>query len=191
MPRASDIILIDQIEPMILEFRGYKVMLDSDLAALYGTPTKALNQAVKRNLARFPSTFMFALTEAEKHELVTNCDRFDKLKHSTSPPFAFTEHGAIMVASILNTPRAVEVSIFVVQAFVKLRQLILNHAEILKKLTDLERKVGAHDDAIKQIVLALKQLMAEPKDAKPKRGIGFHVAAQDHTQARAKAKATS
>lgn len=176
---------------MILELRGSKIMLDSDLAALYGTTTKALNQAVKRNLARFPDTFMFALTEAEKLELVTNCDRFDKLKFSHALPYAFTEHGAIMAASILNTPRAVEVSIFVVQAFVKLRQLILNHGEIPKNLTDLELKVGAHDDAIKQIVLALKQLMADPKEAKPKRGIGFHVAAHDHPHARAKAKATT
>src|ERR1700722_8018854 len=114
MPRDTELILVDEIEPMILEVRGYKVMLDSDLAALYGTTTKRLNEQVKRNRERFPNTFMFTLTHAEKKKLAANCDRFDNLKHSTSPPYAFTEHGAIMVASILNTPRAVEVSIFVV-----------------------------------------------------------------------------
>ena len=188
MAVESDIIVIDQIEPMILTIRGHKVVLDIDLPALYGTSTKRLNEQVKRNRRRFPDTFMFKLTEAEKLELVTNCDRFDKLKHSTSPPSAFTEHGAIMAASILNTPRAVDVSIFVVQAFVKLRQFAIDHQEILKKLAELERKVGSHDDALKHIVQALKQLMPSSTDTKPKRGIGFHVAGSDNPQARTKAK---
>jgi hypothetical protein len=186
MPKDAELILVDQIEPMILEFRGHKVMLDSDLAALYGTTTKRLNEQVKRNRERFPNTFMFTLTDAEKEELVANCDRFDKLKYSTSPPYAFTEHGAIMVASILNTPCAVEVSIFVVQAFVKLRQFAVDHKEILKKLADLERKLGDHDQAIQQIVVALKHLMTPPADAKPKRRIGFHVISEDKPQARKK-----
>jgi hypothetical protein len=186
MAKETEIVIVGQIDPMIMTVRGHKVVLNSDLAFLYGTTTKAINQAVKRNLARFPDTFMFALTEDEKTELVTNCDRFDKLKHSTSPPNAFTEHGALMAATILNTPRAVEVSIFVIQAFVKLRQFAVDHAEILKKLTDLERKVGAHDDAIKQIVQALRQLMAPPIEQKPKRSIGFHAAGAANPHARRK-----
>jgi hypothetical protein len=187
MSAQTELILIDQIEPLILTIRGQKIMLDYDLAKLYGTTTKRLNEQVRRNRARFPTTFMFPLTDAERLELVTNCDRFDRLKHSSSPPNAFTEHGAIMAASILNTPRAVEVSIFVVQAFVKLRQLALNHDEIVKKLTDLEGKVGAHDDALKQIVLALRKLMAPPD--RPKRRIGFHAAGSESPNAKAKARA--
>ncbi len=189
MPNDTERISIGQIEPMILEIRGHKVLLDSDLATLYGTTTGALNQAVRRNKARFPATFMFQLTEEEKQEVVTNCDNLSKVKFSPSLPSVFTEHGAIMVASILSSPRAIDVSIFVVQAFVKLRQFAVNHQEILKKLTDLERKVGAHDDAIKNIVLALKQLMTPPELSKPKRQIGFHVAGKDDPQAKTKAKA--
>ncbi len=186
MPKDTELILVDQIEPMILEFRGHKVMLDSDLAALYGTTTKRLNEQVKRNRERFPATFMFALTEQEKAEVVANCDHLAKLKFSPNLPYVFTEHGAIMVASILNTPRAVEVSIFVVQAFVKLRQFAVDHKEILKKLADLERKLGDHDQAIQQIVVALKHLMTPPVDAKPKRRIGFHAIRVDKPQARKK-----
>ena len=186
MAKETEIILIDQIEPMILTIRGHKVVLDSDLAELYGTTTKVLNQAVKRNLSRFPITFMFQLTEEEKQEVITNCDNLAKLKFSPKLPNVFTEHGAIMAASILNTPRAVDVSIFVVQAFVKLRQFAMNHQDILKKLTDLEKKVGAHDEAIQTIVSALRQLMTPPKETKPKRGIGFHVASDDHPKAKAR-----
>jgi ORF6N domain-containing protein len=186
MARETEIIIVDQIEPMILTIRGQKVVLDSDLATLYATTTKALNQAVKRHAARFPSTFMFPLTAEEKQEVVTNCDHLAKLRFSASMPNAFTEHGALMAASILNTPRAVQVSIFVIQAFVKLRQLAIDHAEILKKLGDLERKVGAHDDAIKQIVQALRQLMVSPAVQKPKRSIGFHVAGSENPQAKRK-----
>lgn len=189
MSKGTKLILIDQIEPLILTIRGHKVILDSDLAALYGTTTGALNQAVRRNKARFPSTFMFTLTAEEKQEVITNCDNLTKLKFSPALPSVFTEHGAIMAASILNSARAVEVSIFVVQAFVKLRQLVLNHGEIIKKLNDLERKVTDHDEAIQQIVLALKHLMMPPEEDKPKRRIGFHVVADDKPQARIKAKA--
>ena len=191
MPKDNKLILIDQIEPMILTIRGHKVILDSDLAALYGTNTGALNQAVRRNKARFPASFMFTLTAEEKQEVITNCDNLTKVKFSPALPNVFTEHGAIMAASILNSPRAVEVSIFVVQAFVKLRQFALNHQEILKMLAALERKVGDHDEAIRQIVLALKHLMMPPDDDKPKRRIGFQVASDDTPQAKTKAKARS
>ena len=186
MQGDAEIIIVDHIEPMILTIRGHKVFLDSDLADLYGTTTSALNQAVRRNKGRFPATFMFALTAEEKQEVVTNRDNVGKVKFSPSLPNAFTEHGALMAASILNTPRAVEVSIFVIQAFVKLRQFALDHGEILKKLTDLERKVGAHDDAMKQIVSALRQLMTAPVETKPKRRIGFHVAGSENPQAKGK-----
>jgi len=186
MAKETELVLVDQIEPLILTIRGHKVMLDSDLASLYGTATKALNQAVKRNLVRFPGTFMFTLTAGEKQEVVTNCDHLAKIRFSSFLPNAFTEHGAIMAASILNTPRAVEVSLFVVQAFVKLRQFAVDHKEIIKKLTDLERKVSEHDESIGQIVKALKQLMMPPINPKPKRHIGFHVAGDDSAHAKRK-----
>ncbi len=173
MPEKKQSILVDQIEPMILDIRSQKVVLDSDLAILYAVTTKALNQAVKRNQDRFPSDFLFQLTAEEKQEVVTNCDHLSKLKFSPNLPHAFTEHGAIMAAAILNSPRAVEVSVFVVRAFIKLRQLALAHKELAAKLLELERKVTGHDDAIRQLVSAIRQLMTPPADPKPKRRIGF------------------
>jgi ORF6N domain len=114
------------IEPLILLLRGQRVIMDSELAGIYGTTTKKMNQQVTRNRDRFPPDFMLRLHEDEKAELVTSCDRFNKLKHSTVLPHAFTEHGAIMVASMLNSPRAVEMSVFVVRAFVRSRVGIKN-----------------------------------------------------------------
>jgi ORF6N domain len=173
MAEKRSIVLIDQIEPLILDIRGQKVILDIDLADLYEVATKAINQAVKRNRERFPSDFLFQLTGEEKTEVVTNCDHLAKLKFSPKLPYAFTEHGAIMAATILNSPRAVEISVFVVRAFVKLRQLAAGHTELAAKLAELERKVTGHDEAIRQLVVAIRQLMAPPPEEKPKRRIGF------------------
>lgn len=172
MSNETNLILVDQIEPLILEIRGQKVVLASDLAALYGVSTKALNQAVKRNIDRFPSGFMFQLSADEKQEVVTNCDHLAKLRFSPTLPFVFTEHGVVMAASLLNSRRAVDVSVFVVQAFVKLRQLVLTHKELAGKLDQLERKVAGHDDTIRQLVTAIRQLMAPPDP--PVRPMGFH-----------------
>ena len=112
-----------QIEQTILLIRGHRVMLDTDLADLYGVTTKRLNEQVKRNRNRFPADFMFQLTSTEKAEVVANCDHLKKLKFSPVRPFVFTEHGAVMVASVLNSKRAIEVSIYVVRAFVALREM--------------------------------------------------------------------
>jgi hypothetical protein len=172
MANKRTLILVDQIEPLILEIRGRKVLLDSDLARLYKVSTKALNQAVKRNRNRFPADFMFRLISDEKQEVVTNCDHLAQLKFSSRMPYAFTEHGTIMAASILNSPRAVEISVFVVRAFVRIREFALAHKELAAKLTELERRVTGHDEAIQQLVRAILQLMAPPAD-KPKRHIGF------------------
>ena len=146
-------------------------MLDSDLAKLYGVSTKALNQAVKRNTDRFPKDFMFRLTQQEKSEVVTNCDHLSKLKFSPTMPFAFTEHGAIMVANVLNSERAVEVSIYVVRAFVKLREMLGTHKALAQKLAELERQVESHDSHIRSLFEAIRQLM-EPPTQKSRR-IGF------------------
>ncbi|MSU79184.1 MAG: ORF6N domain-containing protein [Gemmataceae bacterium] len=180
------IVLLEQIEPKILLVRDERIILDVDLAALFGVTTKRLNEQVKRNQVRFPPTFMFKLTESKKAEVVANCDHLGNLKYSSQIPNAFTEHGAIMAASILNSPIAVEVSIFVVKAFVKLRQLALNHQEIQRKLTDLERTVSGHDDAIQQIVAALRQLMVPKEESKPKRRIGFHAIKDDGIEPKGK-----
>jgi hypothetical protein len=174
MTDGTTLILVDQIELLIHEFRGQKVILDSDLAMLYGVETKALNRAVKRNPERFPDDFMFQLTDEE----------FDSLRCQSGTsnirrggrrylPYTFTEHGAFMAASVLNSPQAIEVGVFVVRAFVKLRQFILAHKELASKLDQLERKVGSHDEAIKQLVTAIRQLMT-PAPTAPKKQIGFH-----------------
>ncbi len=146
---STELIPTEPIETLILLIRGKRVIFDADLARLYGVPTKALNQAIKRNMARFPSDFMFVLSTEEKNELVTNCDRFENLKHSSVLPNAFTDYGAIMAANILNSQRAAEVSVYVVRAFVKLRELVRSHSTLEGTLNELEHKIATHDEAIR------------------------------------------
>lgn len=162
---------IEAIEQKIFTIRNQKVMLDRDLARLYGVATKVLNQAVKRNIKRFPEDFMFKLVKSEKNELVTNCDRFKTLKHSTVTPYAFTEQGVAMLSSVLNSERAIQVNIAIMRAFVKLREILSTHKELAHKLIQLERKIEKHDDEIKLIFEAIRQLMAPPQKSKKK--IGF------------------
>jgi hypothetical protein len=162
---------MEVIEGKIFLIRGQKVMMDRDLAGLYGVATKVLNQAVKRNIKRFPDDFMFKLTQSEKNELVTNCDRFKPLKHSTSAPFAFTEQGVAMLSSVLNSERAIEVNIAIMRVFVKLREMIATNKGLAHKFDQLERKIEKHDEEIKLIFDAIRQLMIPPE---PKRKrIGF------------------
>ncbi len=160
----------ERIEQAILQIRGQKVMLDSDLAELFGVQTKVLNQAVKRNLNRFPEDFMFQLTSGEKDEVVTNCDHLQNLKFSSVCPYAFTEHGAVMVATVLNTPRAVEVSLAVVRTFVKLREMVASHKDLAEKLKAMEQK---YDGQFRVVFDALRQLMSS--DEVEKESIGFKV----------------
>lgn len=163
---------LERVTRSILIIRGHKVMLDADLAALYGVTTKRLNEQVKRNFDRFPEDFMFHLTETEKNEVVANCGHLARLKFSPVLPAAFTEHGAIMAAAVLNSARAVEISVFVVRAFVKMRELTMVNKEIVQKLAQLESEVGGHDEAIAGLIDAIRQLMAPP-EPKKKRSIGF------------------
>ncbi len=146
-------------------------MLDADLAALYGVTTKAFNQAVRRNRDRFPEGFVFQLTAKEKQEVVTNCDHLDRLRFSRTRPYAFTEHGAIMLASVLRTRRAVEVSVFVVKAFVRMRRMLGDHRKLALKVAELEETVAKHGKDIAAIVKAIRQLLQPP--GKPKGRIGF------------------
>ncbi|MEJ0090493.1 MAG: ORF6N domain-containing protein [Limisphaerales bacterium] len=165
---------MERIERAILLIRGEKVMLDLDLAVIYEVSTGALNQAVKRNLGRFPPDFMFQLTQKEKAEVITNCDNLARLKFSPHVPYAFTEHGALMLANVLNSERAAQTSVQVVRAFVKLRQMLASNADLARKLAALEQK---YDAQFKVVFDAIRQLMSPP--AKPKREIGFHVKYDD------------
>ena len=160
------------IEKKIFLMRGQKVMIDRDLAELYGVETKYLNRQVRFNIKRFPEEFMFQLTLYEKNELVTFCHRFTTMKHSTSLPYAFTEHGVSMLASVLNSDKAVRISILIIKTFVKLRQMISTHKELAHKLSELERKVEMHDSEIHSIFEAIRQLM-KPPPTPPTPRIGF------------------
>ena len=162
------------LESLILTIRGQKVLLDADLALIYGVPTKALNQAVKRNAERFPADFLFQISPDEKSEVVTICDRLARLKFSRQLPFAFTEHGALMAANILNSPEAVKMSVHVVRAFIKQRELLAGQAEILKKLAQMDAKLLKHDDSLRVIWRELQPLLAPPP-VPPREEIGFHV----------------
>jgi hypothetical protein len=159
----SHLIPIDRIQSRILILRGHKVIIDSDLAELYGVTTKRLNEQVKRNRVKFPADFVIQLTKREKKEVVANCDHLKSLKFSAVLPTAFTEHGALMASSILNTATAVKTAIFVVRAFVKLRTLAGTHRKLAAKLGQLERRVGEHDGQIRSIFEAIYELMTPAK----------------------------
>jgi hypothetical protein len=170
------VVSVERIETRILLIRRQKVMVDADLAELYDVPTKRLNEQVKRNQARFPEDFVFRLSAQEKAEVVANCDHLNRLRFSPALPYAFTEHGAIMAAAVLNSARAIEVSVYVVRAFVRLRELLATHKDLGKRLDELEarieKKLAAHDQAISGILDAIRELMKPPEPPK-KRRIGF------------------
>jgi len=163
----------------ILVLRSHRVLLDAELAALYGVTTRRLNEQVKRNAERFPKDFMFRLTGSEVEALNRSHFATGSQKHRDPrlPPFAFTEHGAIMAATILNSPRAVEMSVYVVRAFVKLRALLASNSALARKLDELERKYQHHDEAITAILAAIRELM----NPRPKRrSIGFTADLKEH-----------
>ena len=171
MSEKAKVVEVGKIQQRILLIRGAKVIVDTDLARFYGVPTKRLNEQVRRNADRFPEDFMLQLTGDEKAEVVANCDHLETLKFSPALPLAFTEHGAIMAANVLNSPKAVQASVFVVRAFVQLRQVLLTHKELAHKIDELDRKVQTHDKAIVELVRAIKALM-QPADQAQSR-IGF------------------
>jgi hypothetical protein len=178
MPRrkySASIVPTDSIQSRILLIRGQRVIIDADLAVLYSVSTKALNQQLKRNPLRFPGDFVFRLTPAEKREVVTNCDHLQKLKFSPQLPFAFTEHGTLMADNVLSSDRAIAASVFVVRAFVKLRELLSTHRQLADKLAELEHKLHDHDGQILAIMDAIRQLMEPPDEPETKRPpVGFH-----------------
>ncbi len=172
--KASQLAVSKQaVESRILIIRGQSVILDRDLAQLYGVTTKAFNQAVRRNKDRFPKDFMFQLTSAEKEEVVTNCDHLKSLRFSPNLPLAFTEHGALMAANVLNSERAVKMSVYVIRAFIRLRD-VFNLNQILQgRLAEIERILLDHDVALRDLYEKIRPLLVPPKKVD---AIGFEVA---------------
>jgi len=170
--------LSEPVQAVIRTIRGRKVILDVDLAAIYCVTTKRLNEQVKRNKSRFPEDFMFRLTPTEKKEVVAKCDHLTNFKFSKSLPYAFTEHGAIMVATILSTPEAVKMSVFVVRAFVLMREQLTANAAILRRLAEIDRTLLIHDQELSALWDRLQLLLEPPDDdstGDTKTEIGFHV----------------
>lgn len=167
----AQIVLERMIEGKIFFIRGHKVMLDRDLADLYGVETKRLNEQVKRNLKRFPADFMFPLTKEETFSLRSHFATLERGAHFKYLPSAFTEQGVAMLSTVLNSERAIQVNITIMRAFVKLREVLLRHKELEGKLKELEGKVGKHGEDIQLIFEAIRQLMEPPE--KPKSRIGF------------------
>jgi hypothetical protein len=169
---SKEIIPVERIAQKILYLRGQKVLLDRDLAALYDVETRALNQAVKRNADRFPDDFVFTLSRPEIERISQFVTSSSGLKFSKQVR-AFTEQGVAMLSSVLNSERAVKVNIAIMRAFVKLRETLETNRELARKFSELEKRVGKHDEEIAEIIEAIRQLMAPPK--KPRPEIGFHV----------------
>jgi hypothetical protein len=205
--KTTDNLALQKIVPLIHQIRGERVILDSDLAKIYGVSTKRLNEQVKRNADRFPEDFAFKLTNEELTDLRSQFatssphggrlsrKEYDSLRSQTViskgrggrryPPYAFTEHGTVMAANVLNSKQAVQMSVFVVRAFVKLREVLATHKELADKLTELERKIGTHDKAIVSIIATIRGLTELPKP-KP-RAIGFR-ARRDKAESNPKQK---
>ncbi len=166
----------ERIGGKILTLRGHKVLVDADLAELYGVPTKILNQAVKRNVERFPTDFMFRLEESERNEVVANCEHLARLKFSSQMPLVFTEQGVAMLSSVLRSPKAVAVNVEIMRAFVKLRHLVASSDALTRQIEALDAKFEGrskeHEQHIQQLYALLDELI-HPSEPPPKKRIGF------------------
>jgi hypothetical protein len=163
------------VEDVILTVRGQKVILDRDLAAIYGVSTSRFNEAVKRNRARFPHDFAFQLTRQELRRLISqNATSSSGHGGVRKLPWVFTEHGAIMAATVLNSPQAVQMSVFVVRAFIKMREQLLDRAELEKRLSEIEKVLLSHDAALRDLYHKIRPLLLPPPES-PRRKIGFGV----------------
>ena len=169
--RMSILPIVKQVSERILIVRAERVILDADLAAFYGVSTKRLNEQVHRNRGRFPEDFLFRLTPEEKAEVVAKCDHLRKLRYSKMLPLAFTEHGTLMAASVLNSPLAIEASILIVRTFVELRRILAENHSLAQRIDKVEIGLLDHNSKITAITEVLKQLANSPNDAK--RRIGF------------------
>ena len=176
--KRGKVLIIKDVGSLIITIRNQKVIVDRDLAEIYGVETRRLNEQVKRNPERFPEDFMFQFTKEEADFWLRSRSQIAILKRGKNIkylPYAFTEHGAIMAANVLNSPQAVRMSVFVVRAFVKLREMLSTHKELAHKLTELERKLQNHDESIRSLVVAIRQLMRPVEPETPKKRIGFLV----------------
>lgn len=169
-PQAPAVMSIEQ---SIYLIRGMRVMLDGDLARLYGVPNKALKRAVRRNLERFPQDFAFKLSREEHQALRRQIGALKRGEHAKYLPYAFTEQGVAMLSSVLRSPRAIRVNIAIMRVFVRIRDMLATHKELAAKLSELERKIAKHDKAIQVLFHAIRDLMKVPEP--PKRQIGFQV----------------
>lgn len=164
----GNLIPVEVIQQFIFEIRGERVMIDRHLAKLYEVETRVLNQAVKRNIERFPEEFMFQLTKEERDEVITICDDLKPLRYAKTMPYAFTEYGVAMLSSVLKSQRAIQVNIQIIKAFVKLRKMLLSHIELRRKLEEMEKK---YDKQFKVVFDVINRLLEPPKE--PKKKIGF------------------
>ncbi len=166
----SDVIV--PIEKRILIIRGHRVLIDSDLAELYGVTTKRLREQLRRNKERFPEEFAFQLNQMDRLEVAAKCGHLNNIRLSAQLPYAFTEHGVVMAATILNTPKATEMSIHIVKTFVKMKEAMLVNKKVAQKLIELESKINAHDEEIKTLFETLRNLL-EPVLPKNRKKIGL------------------
>jgi phage regulator Rha-like protein len=175
MPKKPSTLAVT-VESRILILRRQRVILDSDLAELYGVPVKRLNEQVRRNRERFPADFMFRLIAKEdqilRSQIATSSQKHGGRRY---PPYAFTEHGAIMAATVLNSKRAIEMSVFVVRAFVRMREMLLKNRQLAAKINELDRRLETHDTAIQDLIDAIKELMTREESSRRK--IGFQLPA--------------
>jgi hypothetical protein len=168
-PSIPDEVLINKI----ILVRGKKVMIDADLAELYGVTTKRLNEQVKRNHTRFPDDFMFRLTIDEKNWVVANCDHLQNLKFSSSLPYVFTEYGTVMLASVLKTERAISVNIQVVRVFIKLREMLVENTDLRMEIDKIKRKQINHDKNIELLFSYLDEFIDKQDNPQPRKLIGY------------------
>lgn len=162
-------ILVDKI----LYLRNQKVMLDYDLAILYGTTTKRVNEQVKRNKNRFPNNFMFQLTLEEKEGVVANCDHLENLKFSKTLPYAFTEHGTLMLANVLRSEKAISASILIVETFIKMRELLSSDVQLKVEIEKIKKKLGNHDKNIELVFNYLEEMTSKKEPLNPRKRIGY------------------
>jgi DNA-binding PadR family transcriptional regulator len=169
----TQLVPVEKVERMIRLARGEKVLLDADLAMLYGVTTGNLNKAVKRNQPRFPSDFMFQLSDEEAAGLIFQTGISKQRGGRRHNPYAFTEQGVAMLSSVLRSERAVQVNVAIMRAFVGLRRMLADNEVLARKLAELERRLEGHDQAIKSLFNAIREMMIPPE--KPHREIGFHI----------------
>lgn len=174
VPAVTSILPVEVIAERIFIIRGEKVMIDADLARLYGVETKRLNEAVKRNAARFPEDLMFELDLVERNELVANCDRFANLKHSSAMPHVFTEAGVAMLSSVLNSETAIQINLQIIRAFIRLRRMLTDHEALRLVVEGLEKRMNKNERNIKMAIDAIQSILTPPPEpTKKKIKMGF------------------